>query len=1092
MQHRPSRSKRDSDDPTEHPVGTPARDSQIDRMIALIGERKKVLDVGCGNGHLASLLTKRQCDVAGVEAKPGAAEEARRYCTEVAIADLDRESLGELFPGPVFDVIVFGDVLSRLREPVRALDEARRLVEPGGYIVASIPNVSHGSIRLALLNGTFDYGERGVVDETQVRFFTAKTVEELFVSAGYAVETLERVSAPIFGTAALDLDPDDFDDGVLADVLADPESETLAFIIKALPLSNDQRLQALTKRFLVANTELAESHRQIARRAQDVADAESSLASRDAAIETLRGELVEATSLLEMSRAEVRRLEEACRKLEADEITIVERRTEAVVQRLVAAQDQHARALETSDRLRVELYESTRAREAIEAKLRDRALEADEDRYVAAFETQFEAQRRLTELEERLSRAVRTSREDLDRERGRVLSLEHELRDESSRGEAERAKRAEFENARDALEVARASADNMADRLQAELDAERALRAEVESRVAESAGRVAELEGARTAFDSAQAMVESACEGLRSELAAERSARGEVERRAAAATAEIAELSVLSESLKVARAAGEIALERLQADLEAERALRGKSEMRSEEFAGHVADLEDACEGLEAARAAAKLASERTLSELRHATAEWQVERAQSARRIAELERETDATTSASETALTRLETITAELESQRERIADLEEERRALDDARANAESVSDLAFLRLEAVTGELEAERQTGRAATSEVENLRSELVAERSLRAEVEAYATQLQEQIDEQAAFLLDLEAKATAALARARANALQLEAAWFDVYAELDEARDRLAHVEELEETLLAVRADASTRSKADELAIVQARETLAAERSTNAALRAESEVLRSLWKSTYSVIRESRGRVDILAAELEEYRNEGRRLLGESRDRADALAAEAATLHAKVAEFEGGRSELERRLLRSERSGQQFERDASAKQAQIDEGAQYARHIELALEATRKAALAERIVMRDYADEIRALGEARCQNYEAIVVRLNREAEENLARTEGLVHETAQLREAHDQRIAELQANVAAASAYGENMRELLAGAERRLLDQTENVVADMQAESAQLVLLIDTVQSSHFWKLKRWLSRLFPRSRR
>ena len=55
-----------------------------------------------------------------------------------------------------------------------------------------------------------------------------------------------------------------------------------------------------------------------------------------------------------------------------------------------------------------------------------------------------------------------------------------------------------------------------------------------------------------------------------------------------------------------------------------------------------------------------------------------------------------------------------------------------------------------------------------------------------------------------------------------------------------------------------------------------------------------------------------------------------------------------------------------------------------------------------------------------------------------------------------------------------------------------MLAAAERRLLDQTEDTIADMQAESAQLVMLIDTVQSSHFWKLKRWLGRLLGRNRR
>jgi hypothetical protein len=55
---------------------------------------------------------------------------------------------------------------------------------------------------------------------------------------------------------------------------------------------------------------------------------------------------------------------------------------------------------------------------------------------------------------------------------------------------------------------------------------------------------------------------------------------------------------------------------------------------------------------------------------------------------------------------------------------------------------------------------------------------------------------------------------------------------------------------------------------------------------------------------------------------------------------------------------------------------------------------------------------------------------------------------------------------------------------------RELLQGklteAEHRLVVQTEEMVATVQAERKQLATLIDTVQSSHFWKLKHWLKSL------
>ncbi|HKE37847.1 MAG TPA: hypothetical protein VKB39_10445, partial [Candidatus Baltobacteraceae bacterium] len=52
--------------------------------------------------------------------------------------------------------------------------------------------------------------------------------------------------------------------------------------------------------------------------------------------------------------------------------------------------------------------------------------------------------------------------------------------------------------------------------------------------------------------------------------------------------------------------------------------------------------------------------------------------------------------------------------------------------------------------------------------------------------------------------------------------------------------------------------------------------------------------------------------------------------------------------------------------------------------------------------------------------------------------------------------------------------------------LRARVEAAEAALAAQTDAVIASMQAESAQLSKLVDTVQSSHFWRFKRWLNRL------
>ena len=80
---------------------------------------------------------------------------------------------------------------------------------------------------------------------------------------------------------------------------------------------------------------------------------------------------------------------------------------------------------------------------------------------------------------------------------------------------------------------------------------------------------------------------------------------------------------------------------------------------------------------------------------------------------------------------------------------------------------------------------------------------------------------------------------------------------------------------------------------------------------------------------------------------------------LRESRERAERLASEVAVVKVRAIQAELRISDFQRK---------------------IEEGATYARHVESEIAATRKAALAERIVMRDYADEIRSLGEERAR----------------------------------------------------------------------------------------------------------------
>ena len=203
-------------------------------VLDLVGAGKAVLDVGCSTGYLAVALGERGCTVTGIEVDPEAAELARPHLKDVVVADLDTVNLDSLGIEDRFDVVVFADVLEHLRDPVGTLRAASDLLRPDGYVVVSIPNVAHGSVRLALLEGRFDYSDVGLLDETHIRFFTRSTLRAFTQAAGFAVQDMRRTTAPVFGTE-IRIDPGGVPTDVLADLEGDADAETYQFVFSAIP-----------------------------------------------------------------------------------------------------------------------------------------------------------------------------------------------------------------------------------------------------------------------------------------------------------------------------------------------------------------------------------------------------------------------------------------------------------------------------------------------------------------------------------------------------------------------------------------------------------------------------------------------------------------------------------------------------------------------------------------------------------------------------------------------------------------------------------------------------------------------------------------
>lgn len=153
---------------------------------------RRVLDLGCSSGALGAGLRERGAEVAGVELDPVHAREAGARLDRVVVGDVEAvlaDAAGSLGR---FDCVVAADVLEHLRDPWTALRRAVELLEPGGTVVVSLPNVRFFEVFWQLgVRGRWPRRAHGIFDATHLRWFTRADAVELLSGAGLRVE-LER------------------------------------------------------------------------------------------------------------------------------------------------------------------------------------------------------------------------------------------------------------------------------------------------------------------------------------------------------------------------------------------------------------------------------------------------------------------------------------------------------------------------------------------------------------------------------------------------------------------------------------------------------------------------------------------------------------------------------------------------------------------------------------------------------------------------------------------------------------------------------------------------------------------------------------
>ena len=116
-------------------------------IIDIIHEGAHVLDLGCGNGELLSLLRQhKNALVQGIELD----EEQMHACVESGLTVLqgDIESGLVDYPDQSFDYVILNQIMQEIKKADYVISESLRL---GRKVVVGFPNFAHLSARLTLL-----------------------------------------------------------------------------------------------------------------------------------------------------------------------------------------------------------------------------------------------------------------------------------------------------------------------------------------------------------------------------------------------------------------------------------------------------------------------------------------------------------------------------------------------------------------------------------------------------------------------------------------------------------------------------------------------------------------------------------------------------------------------------------------------------------------------------------------------------------------------------------------------------------------------------------------------------------------------------
>lgn len=159
-------------------------------LMALLDKQKNqsILDLGCGNGYLATYLLKQGYNAYGTDASAeGIAIAKREYPDRFFLQDLSTGKLPTELQAVKFDTIISTEVIEHLYNPAGFIDFCKLCLPKGGELIISTPY--HGYLKNLSL-AVFNHWDKHLSPDWHgghIKFWSRKTLSKLLTDKGFEV-----------------------------------------------------------------------------------------------------------------------------------------------------------------------------------------------------------------------------------------------------------------------------------------------------------------------------------------------------------------------------------------------------------------------------------------------------------------------------------------------------------------------------------------------------------------------------------------------------------------------------------------------------------------------------------------------------------------------------------------------------------------------------------------------------------------------------------------------------------------------------------------------------------------------------------------